>query len=101
MASRSRPRSRPGTPEPLYRVSLGTPGDLAAAIPQLLGFHPRESVVLIALGGASGKRVGLTVRGDIPPPEYAAAGADMVVRGIRKGEPAGGAVALVSRGPGE
>ena len=99
MVSRSRPRSRPGTPEPLYRVSLGTPGDLAAAIPQLIGFHPRESVVLIALGGASGKRVGLTVRGDIPPSEYAAAVADMVVRGIRRGDPAGVVVAIVSEVP--
>lgn len=96
MVSRSRSRSRRPTPEPLYRVSLGTPGDLAAAIPQLIGFHPHESVVLIALGGASGKRVGLTVRGDIPPPEHAAAVADMVVRGVLRGEPATVVVAIVS-----
>jgi hypothetical protein len=92
-------RSRPRTPEPLYRVSLGSPGDLAAAIPQLIGFHPRESVVLIALGGASGKRVGLTVRGDIPPPQCAGTIADMVVSSIRRNEPAGVVVAMVSEAP--
>ena len=35
-----------------YSVRLSDPGDLAAGIPHLLGFHPRESVVLISLGRA-------------------------------------------------
>jgi len=45
-------------------------GEIAAALPHLLGYRPRESVVLIALGGDSGRRVRLTVRADIPPPEH-------------------------------
>ena len=34
---------------PPYRVSLVEPGEIAAALPHLLGFRPRESVVLVSL----------------------------------------------------
>jgi hypothetical protein len=51
-------------------VRVDDPGALAAGLPHLLGYRPRESVVLVALGGASGRRVGLTARGDLPPAEY-------------------------------
>ena len=53
--------------EPLG-VRIRDAGEIAAALPHLLGFRPRESVVLVSLGGASGRRVGLTVRADIPSP---------------------------------
>ena len=56
-------------PEPVG-VRIRDMGEIAAALPHLLGFHPRESVVLLGLGGKSGRRVGLTVRADIPPPEH-------------------------------
>lgn len=52
-------------------VRVDDPGDLAAGLPHLLGYRPRESVVLMALGGRSGRRVGLTVRADLPAPEHA------------------------------
>ncbi|TKJ28870.1 DUF4192 domain-containing protein [Blastococcus sp. CCUG 61487] len=48
-------------------VRIDDPGDLVAGLPHLLGYRPRESVVLIALGGESGRRVGLTARADLPP----------------------------------
>jgi hypothetical protein len=51
-------------------VRVDDAGELAAGLPHLLGYRPRESVVLVALGGRSGRRVGLTVRGDLPPAEY-------------------------------
>jgi hypothetical protein len=89
-------RSRPAPSAPQYRVSLGSPGDLAAALPHLIGFHPRESAVLVALGGASGRRVGLTVRVDIPPPEYAAVLAGEMVRRFHREPPAAVVVAIVS-----
>jgi hypothetical protein len=54
-------------------VRLGDPGDLAAALPQLVGFAPRNSLVLVGLGGPGGARVGLTARVDIPPARHAAA----------------------------
>ncbi len=54
-------------------VRLGDPGELAAALPQLVGFVPRESLVLVGLGGIGGSRVGLTARVDLPPPPQAPA----------------------------
>lgn len=49
-------------------LRLGRPADLVAAVPVVLGFRPRESLVLVATGGPSGRRVGLTLRVDLPPP---------------------------------
>ena len=47
------------------RVRLSDPADLAAAIPYLLGFPPEESLVVISLRGPR-KRIGLTMRWDLP-----------------------------------
>ncbi|BBG01125.1 MULTISPECIES: DUF4192 domain-containing protein [Pseudonocardia] len=69
-----------GTPaDPWPRVTAGDPagprlrladtGDVLAAIPVLIGFHPEDSLVLVAIGGPErGGRVGLTLRVDLPPP---------------------------------
>ena len=56
------------TPLPVARLS--TPGDIAATIPTLCGFVPHESVVVLSLRGAR-RRLGLTVRLDLPAPESA------------------------------
>jgi hypothetical protein len=57
--------------------------------------------VLVALGGRSGGRVGLTVRADIPPPEHAASlAAELAVR-VGGDDPAGVLVAVVSEEPDE
>jgi Domain of unknown function (DUF4192) len=75
-------------------------GELVAAIPAMLGFHPRDSLVLMATGGRSGRRLGLTLRVDLPPPEIPAYAehAELVVasavRGLLLDKPAG-AVAVV------
>jgi hypothetical protein len=79
--------------DPPYRVSLGDPGEIAAALPHLLGFRPRESVVLVSLTGPRGVQVGLTIRADIPPPEHAPALARELSRSVRTDLP--GAVLLV------
>ena len=81
---------------PPYRVSLGDPGELAAAVPRLLGFRPRESVVLISLTGPSGARVGLTVRADIPPPEHAADVSGALGRSVRTDRPAAVVLLVIS-----
>jgi hypothetical protein len=66
----------------------------------MLGFHPRESLVLMATGGGSGRRLGLTLRVDLPPPEdpayaeHAEVVAASAVRGLLLDDPAG-AVAVV------
>src|SRR5690242_9148241 len=84
--------------EPLTTVSLSEPGDLIAATPALLGFVPRSSLVALALGGASGKRLGLTLRIDLPPPEYVVAATAKVVTGVLLDHPA--AVVVIVVGPG-
>jgi hypothetical protein len=76
--------------------------ELVAAIPAMLGFHPRESLVLMATGGRSGRRLGLTLRVDLPPPEHPDYGehAGLVVasavRGVLLDDPAGAIAVVVS-----
>ncbi|MBV8933234.1 MAG: DUF4192 domain-containing protein [Kutzneria sp.] len=54
---------------PCARVRLRDLGELVAGVPALLGFHPAESLVAIALGGRARSRIGLVLRADLPPPE--------------------------------
>jgi hypothetical protein len=56
--------------EPPLTVRLSDPGDVAAALPHLIGFRPRESLVAVSLRGATGLRLGLTARVDLPAPEH-------------------------------
>jgi hypothetical protein len=56
------------SPTPVLRMR--DPGELLAALPFLMGFRPRDSLVLVAFGGGSGRRVGLTQRIDLPAPEH-------------------------------
>jgi hypothetical protein len=83
---------RPADPHPI-EVRIDEPGQIAAGLPQLLGFRPRESVVLI---GLRGRRVGLCVRADIPPPRHAAALAAELTRSVRTSRPRAVLVAVVS-----
>ena len=48
-------------------ITLRGPGDVVAILPYQLGYHPRDSVVVISLRG---KRVGLVARTDLPPEEH-------------------------------
>ncbi|MEU1627900.1 DUF4192 domain-containing protein [Streptomyces sp. NPDC020096] len=81
------------------RVTLRGPADLAEALPFLLGFHPDDSIVMVALHGARG-RFGGRLRLGIPadPAEWrdvAAQLADCLVGGAgRSGRPDGIAVFL-------
>jgi hypothetical protein len=85
-------RSRP-------EVRLSDPGDIAAALPALIGFHPHESVLLVALGGPSGGRLGLTVRADLPGRRASPDVARALARSVATDEPAGVVVAVVSEAP--
>ena len=85
----------PTPPEPSV-LRVREPGELVAAVPVLLGFHPRRSLVLIATGGASGRRLGLTLRVDLPSPEHAGpVGAD-AVQSLLLDAPTGAAVLVVA-----
>lgn len=77
-------------------VVLAGSADIAAALPQLIGFPPHESVVLVALGGLTGNRIGLTVRGDLPDPAARAAVVRALVGCVATDDPAGVVVAVVS-----
>jgi hypothetical protein len=72
------------------------PGELVAAVPVLLGFHPRESLVLVATGGGSGRRLGLTLRVDLPPPEHVRDHAACAAEHLLLDAPAGAAVIVVA-----
>jgi hypothetical protein len=104
------PASRAATRVPELRGSTGLgaesgadtplrvrdPGELVAILPALIGFHPRESLVLIATGGPSGRRIGLTVRVDLPPPEHVEAVVADAVRGLLLDHPHAAAVVVLS-----
>jgi hypothetical protein len=47
---------------------LSGPGEILAVLPSLCGFPPQESLVLLSLRGPR-KRLGLTARVDLPPPD--------------------------------
>ncbi|MGY1640989.1 DUF4192 domain-containing protein [Geodermatophilus sp. SYSU D00703] len=80
-------------------VRISDPGDIAAALPALVGFQPHESVLLLALGGPSGGRVGLTVRADLPGRGSSAAVARALACSVATDDPAGVVVAVVSEAP--
>jgi hypothetical protein len=93
------PDCLPGEPAGPVAVRIRDVGEIAAALPHLLGFRPRESVVLLSLGGTSGRRVGLTVRADIPPPEHVRSLAAVLSRSLGTDRPAGALVLVVSDAP--
>jgi hypothetical protein len=68
-------------------VRLSDPGDIAAALPQLIGFVPRESLVAVSLRGAPGLRLGLTARVDLPALEHGRQIVGGVVRSLLTDRP--------------
>jgi Domain of unknown function (DUF4192) len=72
------------------------PGELVAIVPALIGFHPRDSLVMIATGGPTGRRIGLTVRVDLPPAGHVDAVVTDAVRGLLLDDPAGAAAIVLS-----
>ena len=53
------PTPAPATPPTTPVARLRNPGELLAALPYLIGFHPRDSLLFIAFGGSSGRRIEL------------------------------------------
>jgi hypothetical protein len=96
-----RTRRQPAPPDRPVVVRIRDVGEIAAGLPHLLGFRPRESVVLLALGGESRRRVGLTVRADLPPPEHVRALAGVLSRSLKTDRPDGALVLVVSEAANE
>ncbi|MGY1670429.1 DUF4192 domain-containing protein [Geodermatophilus sp. SYSU D00710] len=84
---------------PIPVIRLSDSGEVAAALPHLLGFRPAESLVLVSLRGPGGSRVGLTVRADLPPPGAAAALARTLAAKVVTDGPDAVLLAVVSEAP--
>jgi len=78
------------------KLTLRSPADLLAAVPYLLGFHPSDSVVLVALRG---KRVIFQGRVDIPDPDEVAGLVPYLAEIAARQNPTG--VTLIGYGPHE
>lgn len=65
------------TPECTLKVR--SPADLINAVPYLIGFHPADSIAVIAIRGS---RVIFAGRHDLPPPEWSAAQARTEAQGM-------------------
>ncbi len=77
---------------------MTSPGEVVALLPTLCGFVPQESLVLVALRGPR-RRIGLTLRSDLPPPDGERPLADeLVARLVADGAQAVLAVVLTERG---
>jgi uncharacterized protein DUF4192 len=58
------------------RVLARSPGDLLAAVPPILGFHPSDSLVVLALSGPHA-RVSVACRFDLPDPPSRSSSGDL------------------------
>jgi hypothetical protein len=66
-------------------LTLDNGGDLIAAVPLLLGFHPVDSVVVVTIADdAHGERVGPVLRLDLPSPRDAPGGAAYLAQAVGK-----------------
>ncbi|MEU3274126.1 DUF4192 domain-containing protein [Saccharomonospora sp. NPDC006951] len=87
------------TPAPIT-IDLHGPGELLAATPHLLGFSPRDSVLLIGHGGDR-DRVGSVLRADLPPLGDEAGLAASLRLPLLRGGASAVTVAVVGHHPGE
>ncbi|MDQ4104856.1 MAG: DUF4192 domain-containing protein [Actinomycetota bacterium] len=78
------------------RIRLSNPSELIAAVPHLLGYHPHNSLVVLALHG---KRLGLTMRADLVDTDQAPLLADQLLVPISRQQPTGVALVVIGGGP--
>lgn len=77
-------------------ATAGGPGELLAAVPHLIGFHPHSSLVVICVD-LEARRTGMIMRLDLPAPEHEEGYAADLARRIERDPP--DAVILVCYGP--
>ncbi len=100
MSTSRRPAARPRRREPRSVLRAG-PAEFAASLPELLGFPPVESLVLLLLGGGDrpDRRLSLTLRLDLLPAEHDVEVAGQVVARVQALRPWGALVFVVSADP--
>lgn len=80
-------RHRPtGHPSHVTSIRLRGPGDLLATLPYQLGFHPQDSVVLVAVTGG---RVAFLQRVDLPPRRHVPVVVEAILRPVARFRPDG------------
>lgn len=85
---------------PSAPARLTGPGQLAAALPALLGFVPTESLVALSLHGPR-QRLGLVARVDLPPAGHVERVVDDVLRALAGDGADLALVVLVTQAPGQ
>jgi hypothetical protein len=78
------------------RVRLSGPSELIAAVPHLLGFHPHDSVVLLAMHE---RKLGLTLRADLVTNDQAPLLAEQLLAPIARQRPTSVAVIVIGGEP--
>lgn len=82
----------------LPEVRVDEPGDLIAALPHLLAFHPADSVVVVAMSGGRPSIVGLTLRVSLPAPRHRYAVARQLMGPVEEHDARSVAVVVVGGG---
>ncbi|NUT51690.1 MAG: DUF4192 domain-containing protein [Saccharothrix sp.] len=77
---------------------LRDPGDLIAAVPHLLGFHPFDSVVVLVVRDHD---IALTLRADLPPPGAPNTVADRLAAPLSRYRGADAMVVVIGGGSGD
>ncbi|RRO14845.1 DUF4192 domain-containing protein [Saccharopolyspora rhizosphaerae] len=78
------------------QISLSEPGDVLAALPHMLGFHPADSFVLLTLHDLDDTpRFGSSMRVDLPCPSQACFFAEMLLGGPLSKQRAEGVIMVV------
>ncbi len=78
------------------RIRLSDPSELIAAVPHLLGFHPHDSLVVLALHE---RRLGLTMRADLIDADQASLLAEQLLGPIARQQPTGVALVVIGGCP--
>ncbi len=82
------------------RLRLRRPSDVLMLVPYLLGFHPRDSLVVVCTERERPGLVGLTVRVDLPAPGDVASLCSQILRTVGAQRPGGVLLLVISDGPG-
>jgi hypothetical protein len=75
------PRNCAPQPAGRRRIRVGSPGDILAVVPLLLGFHPSGSIVVLGITGR-GRQVSLAFRYDLPDPPDARLSAEIAAHAV-------------------